>query len=105
MMENAEHRRWPRRSIRIPVLLKCRDLSDDRQRWHAGETIDVSVDGMRVKVASLGVLPASSEIEVLYFQPKENYDLDGSDTEPIWMTGRLIWQDNGSNTAGLTLAP
>jgi hypothetical protein len=70
-----------------------------------GETIDVSVEGMRVKVPSSGRIPASSVMEVLFFQPKEDDDFSDSDADPLWMSACLIWQDVGTGTLGLNLAP
>lgn len=102
-MDQDERRQWPRRPLKIQVCLKCWDFSNRRQLWHVGETIDVSVEGMRVKAPSIDWIPASSVVEVLYFLPNENNDFSDSDAEPLWMSGRLVWQDGSEKTFGLEL--
>jgi PilZ domain len=103
MIVQDERRQWPRRPLNIQVCLKCWDFSDGRQRWHVGETIDVSVEGMRVKVPSIGWIQETSVIEVLYFLPNENNDFSDPDADPLWMSGRLVWQDGYKHTLGLEL--
>ena len=103
MTDNLEQRKWPRHKVKIPVSFKCRGIQNLSLSWHVGETMDISVDGMRVISSSLGRLPLSSELTLLCFPKKNSLASYIQEPEPLWIKGHVIWQDSDNKVIGLHL--
>ena len=98
-----EKRMWPRHQLKIPISLKYSDAKTFHRTWHAGETYDVSVDGMRIVSSAVTDIQPEITLEILCFPPNQKVYSDINEPEPVSMSGVVIWRDIRSGMAGIRL--
>ena len=97
----GEKRTWPRHDTAIPVSIRCCKETNNKAAWHIGEAVNISVDGLAIRMDPLPDAMVSSLVK-LFCLPKLNALPPGIlDPEPVWITGEVIWMDKTENILGL----
>ncbi len=84
--------------------MKYFDVQTSFRAWHVGETLDISVDGMRIASSAIKEIPPEAAVEILCFPPGVTGLYSKiHDPDPVSITGVVMWRDIKSGTAGIRL--
>ena len=96
---DEERRRYPRRTIRLPISLARQNEYMTLHDWYFGEIRDVSVGGARISLTSEMDLKTNALLKMLCFPVHATACKE--DVIPFRMYGRVIWQDDAKRYLGV----
>ena len=90
-MDPQERRHCHRYRMHYPIIVSSPRAIENEKGWHYGEILDAGKDGIRMRVADFGSLPAGTRLQ-LVCQPAEN-ERPNNRCMPVAIQGIVVWED------------
>ena len=88
-----------RRSLQVPVICYPSGSKFDPQDWIFGETVDVGMDGLRIRFRGPCTLEPGAELDLLILDPGGR-ELAQNDV-PACILARVSWVEAGQQVFGV----
>ncbi|MBU1140162.1 MAG: PilZ domain-containing protein [Proteobacteria bacterium] len=94
-----DKRAQQRRVLRVPIICYPHENRYDPQAWIFGETVDVGMDGLRIRFRGTCLLQPDAELDLLILEP-DRQGIEETDV-PACIRAQVSWLEKEKQLFGV----